>query len=208
GFGRHLSFDVHRLLPVHPVAIANQQRDRRAGRHAMPNTREHLGAVAFDLHPSSTAVTALEARELRVQRVDIDFEAGGQAIERHDQRLAVRLAGSQKPQHLRSILYEGSAYFRMDGASCRRIRVVRPLASQLGMGGLLRDRYFEYAPDKAWDLVTGEAVRTDAHDESDARRPAPRSLVEVFEHGVDGSPRWIVLETNTTGWPAAHAAVA
>ena len=102
---RHLALDVHRLLPVHPVAIANEQRDRRAGRTAVADAGDDLGAVAFDLHPPPAAVAALAAAELRVERVDVDLETGGHAVERHHERLAVRLARGEKSQHSNSILY-------------------------------------------------------------------------------------------------------
>ena len=64
GAGRafgHLRLDVHRLLPVDPVAVADQQRDRRAGRAAVPHAGEDLRAVAFDLHAAAAAVAALAA---------------------------------------------------------------------------------------------------------------------------------------------------
>ena len=67
------------------------------------------------------------------------------------------------------------------------------------MAGLLRDRYFEYATNQAWDLVTGESVPADTRDVDAAGRP-PRSLVEILEHGVEGSPRWIVSDTCSVNW--------
>ncbi|HZJ31816.1 MAG TPA: sigma 54-interacting transcriptional regulator [Vicinamibacterales bacterium] len=68
------------------------------------------------------------------------------------------------------------------------------------MAGLLRDRYFEYATNQAWDLVTGRVVPTDTHDDVDRAGRTPRSLIEVLEHGVDGSPRWIVSDTGAKDW--------
>ena len=64
GAFRHLLLDVHRLLPVDPVAIADEQRDRRAGRAAPAHAREDLGAVAFDLHAAAAAVAALAPPQL------------------------------------------------------------------------------------------------------------------------------------------------
>jgi DNA-binding NtrC family response regulator len=63
------------------------------------------------------------------------------------------------------------------------------------MGRLLHDRYFEYAPDRAWDLATGEQVAT-AHLPADHGhgRSSLAPLVEVLEHGVEGTPRWIVAD--------------
>jgi DNA-binding NtrC family response regulator len=64
-----------------------------------------------------------------------------------------------------------------------------------GMGRLLHDRYFEYAPARAWDLATGEPVAT-AHLRAGQERanPSLASLIEVLEHGVEGTPRWIVAD--------------
>ena len=109
---RHLALDVHRLLPVHPVAIANEHRDWRAGRSAVADAGEDLGAVALDGHAPPTAVAALPASELRVQRIDIDVESGGHAVKRDDERLAVRFARAEKSQHSHGIVYEEIAHSR------------------------------------------------------------------------------------------------
>jgi DNA-binding NtrC family response regulator len=64
------------------------------------------------------------------------------------------------------------------------------------MAGLLRDRYFEFAPDRAWDLVTGETVAGALdNDLPHTSGPAPGPFIELLEHGVDGMPRWIVCGT-------------
>ena len=70
-----------------------------------------------------------------------------------------------------------------------------------GMAQLLRDRYYEYAPDRGWDLLTGQTVRFPAED------PEPRGggrtvlpLVELLDHGSDGSPRWIVVQPTHHAW--------
>ena len=69
------------------------------------------------------------------------------------------------------------------------------------MGGLLRDRYYEFAPDRAWDLVTGETVSTRIEEQTPrATGPAPGPLIEVLDHGVDGMPRWIVSRTAAMEW--------
>jgi len=76
------------------------------------------------------------------------------------------------------------------------------------MAGLLRDRYFEYATNQAWDLVTGRVVPADTHDDLDGAGRIPRSLIEVLEHGVDGSPRWIVSDTGAKDWHRAAQTIA
>jgi DNA-binding NtrC family response regulator/tetratricopeptide (TPR) repeat protein len=63
------------------------------------------------------------------------------------------------------------------------------------MARLLRDRYYEYAPDQAWDLATGDDVRlSQLQDQWPARDVSLAPLAEVLEHGRDGAPRWIVAD--------------
>src|SRR5688500_946187 len=72
------------------------------------------------------------------------------------------------------------------------------------MARLLRDRYFEYAPDQAWDLATGEPVNVGVlPDEGPRRDPPFGPLVEVLDHGREGAPRWIVADIPTRGWTTA-----
>ena len=108
----HRRLDVHRLLPVDPVAVPDQQRDRRAGRVAAPHAGQDLRTVALDLHPAAAAIAALAALELSVERVDVEREARRQAVHGDDERLAVRLTSGEKSEHLRSILYEETARSR------------------------------------------------------------------------------------------------
>ncbi|HVQ11970.1 MAG TPA: hypothetical protein VMS40_00150, partial [Vicinamibacterales bacterium] len=66
------------------------------------------------------------------------------------------------------------------------------------MSRLLHDRYYAYAAERAWDLATGESVTI----ETIATVPSPsspvvESLAEVLDHGRDGEPRWVVVETAT-----------
>ena len=138
---RHLPLDVHRLLPVHPVAVADQQRDGRAGGAAVADAGKDLGAVAFDRHPPAAAVAALAAAELRVERIDVEVEAGGHPVERDDERLAVRLAGAEKSQHRGEIVYEEIAPFGEARAILPRFSHVVRIASLWGMTHLLHDRY-------------------------------------------------------------------
>src|SRR6185503_12280639 len=112
----------------------------------------------------------------------------------------MRLASSQKPQHLHSSVHEGSAYFRNGRAGCRTIRDVVALATDVRMAALLRDRYFEYLPDRAWDLVTGESVQHGAVPDDDRAAGHPSgALAELLEHGIDGTPRWVTA-TTTANW--------
>jgi DNA-binding NtrC family response regulator len=65
------------------------------------------------------------------------------------------------------------------------------------MTRLLHDRYYAYATDHAWDLATGESVPVaDLTTASSAPSlPVAAPLLEMLEHGRDGEPRWIVVET-------------
>src|SRR5688572_11606830 len=69
------------------------------------------------------------------------------------------------------------------------------------MSGLLRDRYFEYAPNRAWDLVTGETVSAQIEEgQPRASEPASGPLIELLDHGEDGMPRWIVSDAGGVEW--------
>ncbi len=79
----------------------------------------------------------------------------------------------------------------------------------LPMAGLLRDRYFEYAPERAWDLVTGENVSAANASMPDlASGPAPGPLIELLDHGTEGSPRRFVLEAPAFHWRTCARLVA
>ena len=63
------------------------------------------------------------------------------------------------------------------------------------MARLLQDRYFEYAPDRTWDLATGEDVDTmQVTSERGPGHPSLAPLREVLDHGREGVPRWIVAD--------------
>ena len=76
------------------------------------------------------------------------------------------------------------------------------------MPGLLRDRYFEFAPNRAWDLVTGESVSPERCDDTAPRSRAPGALIELLEHGVDGVPRWIASGRTAGPWRPLAAMIA
>ena len=103
---------IHRPLPVFPVLVRDEEGNRGAGGHAVPDTAERLGAIGFNRHASPAAVAALTAAELRRDGVEVDGQAGGNAFEDRDEPFAVRLAGGEKSQHSRNILSEISAHSR------------------------------------------------------------------------------------------------
>ena len=61
---------------------------------------------------------------------------------------------------------------------------------------LLHDRYYAYAAEHAWDLATGESVTIDTIAMAPSvAAPVVEPLAEVLDHGRDGEPRWVVVET-------------
>ena len=83
---------VHPLLPVRVVAVGDQQRDRAAERAAVADPRADLDRVLLDLHPAAAAVTELAPRHVAVERLAVDLEPRGQALDDRDQPGAVRFA--------------------------------------------------------------------------------------------------------------------
>jgi hypothetical protein len=67
-----------------------------------------------------------------------------------------------------------------------------------GMTRFLHDRYYAYAADHAWDLATGESVpiaELAMTSSAAASPPVVEPLIEMLDHGRDGQPRWVVVET-------------
>src|SRR5690606_1554842 len=56
----------HRDAPVLPIAVPDDQRDRRVQRLTEPDSGDQFGTVVLDLHARATAVAALAAPELGV----------------------------------------------------------------------------------------------------------------------------------------------
>ena len=76
------------------------------------------------------------------------------------------------------------------------------------MAGQLRDRFFEYAPDRWVDLLTGEAHDVPPEAAPRRRAPPPEALIELLEHGRAGSPRSIAIAENGLGSRAQASAAA
>src|SRR5262245_50437340 len=87
-------------------------------------------------------------------------------------------------------------HFRGSRTRTPRKRARARSCMEEGMSRLLHDRYYAYAAEHAWDLATGESVSL-----TDMTPPLPTStaladaLVEVLDHGREGEPRWVVVET-------------
>src|SRR5205814_441885 len=120
------SLDRQRFLPVLPIFVFQQDSDGRADGLAMTHTGEEVRAVALDLHTAAAAVALLPPPQFTVHKRLIHGNAGGQAADGTDQRLAMRFSGSKKTQHDRcramrasesKIVNEGPA-----NARARRVR--------------------------------------------------------------------------------------
>jgi hypothetical protein len=62
--------------------VFDQQRHRCAGRFAADYSRQDLGMVSFDLHPSAATVSALATRKVAVDCCRVDWNPGREAV--HD----------------------------------------------------------------------------------------------------------------------------
>jgi hypothetical protein len=152
GFLGHLRLDVHRLLPVLPVLVRDEERNRAAGRLAPAYARQHLRAIGLDRHAAPAAVAALPPAKRGGHRVEIDRQPGRHAVDDRHERLSVRLTSGEKSQHNRNILYELSATSGRSaapGCACRACarrskvtepaRPARPIPMQNDRGRCHRD---------------------------------------------------------------------
>ncbi len=216
--------DDHRLLPVLPVLVRDQQRDRRAGRHAVANAAQRLRAIRFDRHAAAAAVAALAAAQLGGHRVDVDREARRHAFDDRHERLAVRFAGGQKSQHSAVILSEiiaasgrRRAFYR--AISTGRVLAPRSLASlKGGFVELFANRFALMDKERTIDLATGRDVLliiTSAGGVSDERRWAVRcdvlqklrhrSIARLLDYGAIGEHQRFEAWDCGSEWHGAQA---
>ena len=97
----HLGLDrprVHPLLPVGVVAVGDLERDGAAERAAVADAGGDLGGVALDLHPPAAAVAELAARHVAVDRLAVELEPGGQALDDRGEAGPVALPGGDDAQ--------------------------------------------------------------------------------------------------------------
>src|SRR5262249_15266827 len=93
GGARGRSTHRHGALPVLPVAILDRQADRAAERQSPADTRGDVGAVLLDLHAAAAAaVASLTARQILVDVVFGQGEAGWHAVDDGGQGLSVGLS--------------------------------------------------------------------------------------------------------------------
>ena len=89
---------VHPLLPVRVVAVGDLERDRAAERAAVADAGGDLGGVALDLHAPAAAVAELAARHVAVDRLAVELEPRGQALDDAGEAGAVGLPGGDEAQ--------------------------------------------------------------------------------------------------------------
>ena len=89
----------HLLLPVRPVSIFEEKRERGAEGAAEAKPGEDSDPVSLDLHPAAAAVTGLTPAELLVYRLHGDRQARGQTLQEDDEGRTVGFAGGEKTQH-------------------------------------------------------------------------------------------------------------
>ena len=97
----HVGLDrprVHPLLPVGVVAVGDLQRDRAAERQAVAHAAGDLGAVALDLHAPATTVAQLAPGHVAVERLLVERQPGGQALDDAGEAGAVGLPGGDEAQ--------------------------------------------------------------------------------------------------------------
>ena len=78
------------------VAVADDERERRPERPAVPQASEHLDLVRLDLLPRTAPVALLAAPEVGVDRAPVEDEAGREPGDDRDERGPVRLAGGRE----------------------------------------------------------------------------------------------------------------
>src|SRR4029079_11812392 len=84
---------AHPPRPVPVVAVADDERERRAERPSLAEAGERLDLVGLDLLARRAAVALLAAAEVGVDRGLVEHEPRGQSRDDRDERRAVRLAG-------------------------------------------------------------------------------------------------------------------
>ena len=91
---------AHPPLPVGVIAVADDERERRAERPPVAQAGEHLDRVLLELLPRAAPVALLAAREVGVDRLPVEHEARGQPADDRHERGPVRLAcGGQRERH-------------------------------------------------------------------------------------------------------------
>src|SRR5206468_4563830 len=84
---------AHPPRPVLVVAVADDERERRAERAPVPEPGKHLHLVRLDLLARRAPVALLAPAEVGIDRGAVEDEPGREACDDREERRAVRLAG-------------------------------------------------------------------------------------------------------------------
>ena len=88
-----------RLLPILPILVFQQDRYGRADRAPLPHSGKDVGCIAFDPHASAAAIALLATPKFTVEESLINLQAGWNARDKGEERLAMRLTGGEVAQH-------------------------------------------------------------------------------------------------------------
>ena len=159
---------AHPPRPVLVVAVADDERERRAERPAAAEAREHLDLVRLDLLARRAAVALLPPAEVGVDRLAVEHEPGRQARQDRHERGPVRLPcrcelerHADKPRAARITLTgAGTPVQRSKLATPCRTRASRPsMTAQPAARAAAHERRVAVAVRELDDRLTG--VRLD-----------------------------------------------
>jgi hypothetical protein len=94
GVGERL--DLHDPRPVLPVAVPDEEEDRRTQGPAVADPRDDLGPVLLDLLAGAATVAALPAAQVEGDGLGGKGQPGREALDGHPEEGAVGLAGGQE----------------------------------------------------------------------------------------------------------------
>jgi hypothetical protein len=124
--------DLHHARPVLPIAVADEQQDRRPDREPVAHSGENLSPIVLDRSAArAAAVSALAPDQVHRDLVRSQRQPGGHALHRSGQGRAVRLPGSQESETAHAIDLRLRA-----GGLAGRTHVDRQLAETLFAGAI------------------------------------------------------------------------
>jgi hypothetical protein len=81
------------------IAVADDERKRRAERPSVPKTGQHLDLIMLELLPRAAAIALLAPAQVGIYRVVVEDKACGKPAEDRDQCGTVRLPCRCEAQH-------------------------------------------------------------------------------------------------------------
>ncbi len=82
--------------PFLVIAILDQHGERRSDRNTLEQAAHDLHPIALDLHARTGSVAPLPSRQLSIDHVLVERQAGGQPFEDRDHSRAMGLTGGQE----------------------------------------------------------------------------------------------------------------